>query len=100
MNPPGPRHFVSVSPAVRERLRQESVAAATDGRLAPFLTALRVATQRLEDDPTVFGEELYDLPALQLTVRIGVILPLAVEFAPHATQPIVFVRSFRYVVPG
>lgn len=100
MNPTGPGYVVSISPAVRERLRQLSGLAAADGRIEQFLTALRTVLQRLQDAPTEFGEELYDLHAMRLTVRVGVVLPIAVEFSIHPTHRVVFATSFQYVVPG
>ena len=47
-----------------------------------------------------FGEETYDLRGLRLTVKSAAILPLAVEFAIHPTERVVFVRTFRYVRRG
>ncbi len=47
-----------------------------------------------------FGEELFDLRGLRLTIKVGVVLPIAVEFGIYEERRQVFVRDFRYVSPG
>ena len=91
---------MAVSAAVRERLVELSDLAARAGRVELFLTALDSITHRLQNDPGGFGEEVYDLRAMRLTVRVGVILPLAVEFSIHPTERVVFVTAFRYIPSG
>lgn len=98
--PPGPGYEVSVSAAVRELLVRLHDQATAAGRRAEFLVALRTITARLRAEPRTFGEEVFDLPALRLTVKVAVVLPLAVEFAVHPDRPVVFVRTFRYLPPG
>jgi len=60
-----------------------------------FAKAYRAIIERLTIDPLTFGEPLYHLPALQLSVRQGGIPPLIVDFAVHDLQPIVFIRGFK-----
>lgn len=100
MNPPGPDYEVAISAATRELLVRLHDEAARDGRRAEFLDALRTISARLRTDPVTFGEEVFDLPALQLTVKVGVVLPVAVEFAPYPARRLVFVRTFRYTRPS
>jgi hypothetical protein len=98
--PPGPDFQVAISAATREllvRLRDE---AARDGRRDEFLAALRHVSTQLRTDPVTYGEEVFDLRQLRLTVKVGVLLPLAVEFAAYPERRPVFVRTFRYVRPG
>jgi len=68
-----------------------------DDRLADFLTELKFVAGRLRFDPDTFGEELYELSKFNLTVRIAVRYPLAVEFGVSRTRRVVFVRDFTYL---
>jgi hypothetical protein len=97
---PSPGFEVSISVATRERIRQLHDLAAADGRRDQFLSALRSITERLKRDPMSFGEELFDLRGLRLTIKVGVVLPIAVEFGIYEERRQVFVRDFRYVSPG
>ena len=98
MNPPSePPYQVALSGAIRELLVQLHESAAADGRRDEFLAALRNIDARLRTDPATFGEEVFDLLALQLTVRVGIVLPLAVEFAVYPQQRFVYIRTFRYI---
>lgn len=98
--PPDPDFTVSISAAVRDRLIRAHDEAAAAGQRAEFLTALRAVAQRLRADPVTLGEELFDLRALRLTVKVAAVLPLAVEFGVYADRRLVFVRTFRYIPPG
>jgi len=89
------RHRVSVSELVREAMRAMHRKANEAGRGALFIQSLRAMNERLTEEPTTFGEPLYRLPALQLTVRQAAILPVVVVFAVHDLQPVVFVRAFK-----
>lgn len=98
--PPGPEYEVPISGAVRDLLVRLSDQAAADGRRTEFLAALNTISRRLRTDPTGFGEEVFDLRALRLTVKVAVILPLAVEFGVYPDRRLVFIRTFRYVPSG
>jgi hypothetical protein len=102
MNPPAPDpgFEVSISGATRELLVRLHGEAAADGRWAEFLTALRTISTRLRTDPVTFGEELFDLRGLRLTVKVAAVLPLVVEFGVYAERRLVFVRTFRYIRAG
>lgn len=100
MNPPDPGFNVSMSGATRERLDRLHARAAADGRRAEFLASLQTILERLRDEPVSFGEELYDLHALRLTIKLGVVLPVVVEFGVYPDRRLVIVREFRYVPPG
>ena len=103
MNPPpgsGPGFTVSMSAATAQQLRDLHTEATADGRGAEFVDAMRQVSDRLRSDPVKFGEDLFDLRGLRLTVKVGVVFPLVVEFGVYADQRIVFVRSFRYAPPG
>jgi hypothetical protein len=103
MNPPadpGPGFSVSISTATAELLRQLHDQAAADGLRDRFLAALQRITDRLSADPVSFGEELFDLPAMHLTLKVAVVLPIAVEFGVYLDRRMVFVRTFRYLPPA
>lgn len=101
MNPtPEPDFEVSISGAVRDLLSRLRDQADDAGQRDQFLAALRTITTRLRRDPLAFGEEVFELRALRLTVKVGVVLPVAVEFAIYPDRRLVFVRTFRYVSPG
>ena len=101
MNPPSDPGFqVSISGATREllvRLRDQATRAAQRDE---FLRALRTISERLRTDPVAFGEELFDLRALHLTVKVGIVLPVVVEFGVYVERRMVFVRTFRFVPPA
>lgn len=101
MNPPqGHGYRVSLSEAVRGLLVRLHDEASGRGSRAEFAAALRTMTTRLRTDPTSFGEELFDPRALRLTIKVAVVLPLAVEFGVYEERRLVFVRTFRYISPG
>jgi hypothetical protein len=101
MNPSDDSGYqVSISGAVRELLIRLTDTATASGLRDEFLAALRLISERLRTDPVSFGEEVFDLSGLRLTVKVGVVLPIAVEFAVYPDRRLVFVRTFRYVPPG
>jgi hypothetical protein len=73
--------------------------AVVDGQGDEFLAALDATVSRLGSDPLTFGEELFDLRAMKVTVRIAVRYPLVIEFATFADRRQVFVRAARYIGP-
>ena len=88
---------VPLSGAMQELLFRLVNEADADGLRSEFLAAFRTISQRLCMDPESFGEEVFDLAALHLTIKVGVILPLVVEFGVHSARRLVIIRTFRYV---
>lgn len=99
MNPPG-NYEVSISGATRELIVRLYDTAATAGLRSEFLAALRTVLARLRIDPINFGEEVLDLRVMRLTIKVGVVLPVAVEFGIYPARRLVLVRTFRFVPPG
>jgi len=93
-------YTVSMSAATRELLLRLHEQAHGDGRVAEFVNALARINERLRASPTDFGEELFDLHAMNLTVKLAVVLPIVVEFGVYSDRRVVFIRSFRYVSRG
>ncbi len=65
------------------------------GRGEILLAAFREIIERLKREPLRFGEPLYRLPVLELSIRQGSIKPLLVNYAVHFTQPLVLLRSIK-----
>jgi hypothetical protein len=65
------------------------------GKGQQFLLSLRQIIERLHSDPRVFGEALYRLPSLQLTVCQAAISPVVVNYAVHDERPLVFIKGFK-----
>lgn len=95
-----PDFVVSMSAATAEELRRLAAEADGDGLGAEFRAALRSMFDRLRTTPRTFGEELFDLRAMGLTVRLAVVLPAVVEFGVYPDRRLVFARAFRYVPPA
>lgn len=85
---------VEMSEKTRSRLKEQQRDASLAGKGDAFLAALRRVSERLQRDPTVFGEPLYRLPELKLVMYQGAVLPLLVNYGVHEELPLVFVRSF------
>ena len=96
---PAPEFEVGISGAVRERLVRLYRHAVVDERGAEFLAALDAIVARLRSEPATYGEELFDLRVMKVTVKIAVRYPIAIEFAVNPERRQVFVRTFRYLGP-
>ena len=94
---PGPEFDVGISGVVRERLVRLYRHAVVDERGDEFLAALDAITARLRSDPVTYGEELFDLRVMKVTVKIAVRYPIAIEFAAYPDRRQVLVRTFRYL---
>src|SRR5262245_61969280 len=67
------------------------------GRAA--LKAVQAIDERLRRGPRDFGELRFHLSVMQLDTRVAVISPLAVQFAVHADEPLVFVTKHDLLSP-
>lgn len=47
---------------------------------------------RLKFDPVTFGEPLYRVQKMSMTIRCAVIMPLYLEYGVHDTRPVVVIR--------
>jgi hypothetical protein len=95
----GHLYVVDCSGFVLQHLQQLQEQASEAGKGAGFLAAMAALYEHLRKDPMGFGEPLYRLPALELTVRVGVVLPLAVHFAVHDKKPVVFIKWIDNLSP-
>ena len=58
------------------------------------LSAARTITQRLQDDPTNFGEPVQNLPNLNLVLWVGIASPLVVHYAINEQRQFVCLKAF------
>ncbi len=63
-----------------------------------FIDALKQIDLALRRDPRGFGDPLFRLPALKLTIYIRAVFPLAVNYGVHDKLPLVIVRGFRLMI--
>ena len=78
--------------AILKRHHEEAM---ENGTGQSFVAAFRQIVQRLSRDPQIFGEPLYRLAAMQLSVRQAAVLPLVVDYAVHEQRFLVFIRGFK-----
>jgi hypothetical protein len=86
---------VVMSEQTKANLKQLHQQALQTGMGQRFLDALRQIVNQLRETPLKFGEPLYRLPTLHLSVRQGIIAPLIVDYAVHEDQPLVFINGFK-----
>jgi hypothetical protein len=92
------RYGVHMSQKIRRQIVDAHKDAISSGRGQRFVAAFKAVIERLRNDPLVFGEELYFLPALKLHIRQAAIAPLVVDFAVHDKEPLVFIRGFSVLL--
>jgi hypothetical protein len=63
-----------------------------------FIQSLKVIDDGLKQNPTAFGDPLFHLPALKLTVFMRAVFPLVVDYGVHDKLPLVIVRGFRLML--
>jgi hypothetical protein len=86
---------VSVSGQIKQTIKTLHQKAAARGHGKQFLAAFRAIYQHLRTDPREFGDPLFQLPALKLTVFQAVVAPAVVHYAVHQAMPLVIVRNVR-----
>ena len=84
---------VHCSGLILEDFKQIQKRAKEEGRGEEVLSATRGALHQLLYAPYEFGEPLYRLPALQLSVRHAAIGPVYIHFAVHDHLPFVFIKG-------
>jgi len=63
-----------------------------DGRGEKVEEAYVAILARLRFGPVAFGEPLYRVQKMGMTIRCAVIMPLYVEYGVHDTRPVVVIR--------
>ena|SRR5947207_3200954 len=92
-------HEVHLSGKLAQEIHAIQQQASIEGRGEAVLTAFRQIVEKLEKDPTDFGEPLYRLPALRMQIRHGVILPLFIDYGVCEDRPLVFLRRMTLLPP-
>jgi hypothetical protein len=97
MTTPGDgQHFkVSVSGQITQTIKALHQKAGLRGQGKQFLAAFRAIYRHLRTDPREFGDPLFQLPALKLTVFQAALTPVVVHYAVHQAMPLVIVRNVR-----
>jgi hypothetical protein len=80
---------------VRNDIKTLAQRAKAKGLGTKFVAALKFINDQLRLAPKSFGDPVYRLPALQLTVHNRVYEPLIVAYAVHKHKLLVFVRGLR-----
>ncbi len=93
-----PEYKIIAAAAVTQRVKSLHLQAAALGFGEAFRDALIVVARSLVRDPRQFGDPLYRLPALKLTLFHRAVFPLAVDYGVHDKLPLVIVRGFRLMV--
>jgi hypothetical protein len=83
----------------KDRLKKSLLRLSTEERARARLAWKRII-RRLQDDPFEFGEELYDFKALGLQVRMGVHLPLVVQFGADRKNRLVIIQTAAVIEPA
>ena len=89
------RYQVQMSGQVIAAVKDMHLRAAQAGNGVRFVTAFRQIVSKLQEEPLIFGEPLYRLPALKLLVRQGVIAPLVVVYGVYEEKTLVFIRGLK-----
>jgi hypothetical protein len=101
MNPLGNgqrvRYRIIVSGIIAASIKHEQMRARVDGKGEAFLSALEYVTARMIHDPHNLGEPIFPLRAIQVLVHLVFVPPLALEFAIHHDQPMIFLRRVSYI---
>jgi hypothetical protein len=91
----GERHEVHCSGKMAKVIRDLQRQAAIEGRGDEFLVALRQIWRQLRRDPVRLGDPLYDMPAMRLRIRHGVIRPILIHFAVSDDESLVFIKGIK-----
>lgn len=86
---------IAFSEAISDEARRLQRQASREGRGPAFLAAFRKITERLQDDPTNFGDPNYRLPALRLQLRTAIVPPILVHFAVSEDRPEVYIKALK-----
>ena len=77
------KYTVEISGFIKTRMGALAKQASATGQLQAYVDAWREIGQRLENKPLQFGECHYHMSKGQLRCHIGIVTPVAVEFAIH-----------------
>lgn len=94
-------HYSLGSAGIATAQLEEILAAATAaGTQDAEIAAMTEIMAILRSEPKHFGEPLYHLRSMGMTIRCAVILPLYVEYGVHEEQPVVVIRRVLYLTAG
>jgi hypothetical protein len=94
------RYRIDLSGAVRDQLISCQQQATIEGPGAEFIVAMRQILNRLQISPANFGEAIFRLHSLRMTVRSAVVRPIFVDFGVWEDGSFVFIRSIKLLGVG
>jgi hypothetical protein len=71
-----------------------------EDRGAEFIAAMRKILNRLQTSPANFGEAIFRLYSLRMTVRTAVVRPVFIDFGVWEEGGFVFIRSIKLLGAG
>lgn len=95
--PNGSAFKVVLAHSLKKHLTQLHEVAHARNLGVQFIEALKTIDLALRRDPTHFGDPLFRLPLLNLTVFMRAVFPVAVD-GVHDNLSLVIVRGFRLMV--
>ncbi len=97
--PNGPPEFkVVLAHSLKQQADQLHNVAEKHGLGERFIEALKIVEEGLRRDPKHFGDPAFRLPALNLTIYVRAVFPLAADYGVHDKFPLVIVRGFRLMI--
>ncbi len=91
----GTVYEVKFSQNIKEIIIRLHLQEAARGKGQRFLEALRIIHHRLQRAALNFGEPLFHLRALKLTVYQAVVTPVVVVYVVHEEKPLVFLKDVK-----
>src|SRR6476619_5441590 len=89
------RYRIEFSGTVRDQLISCQQKASMEGRGAEFIAAMRKILNRLQTSPANFGEAIFRLYSLRMTIRTAVVRPVFIDFGVWEEGGFVFIRSIK-----
>ncbi len=89
---PAPKYSVSLTGRANAELVQIGQDATSFKLGKRIRNAYRRILARLESDAAEFGEPLYHIQSMRMTIRCAMITPLYIVYGIHDIQPIVVIR--------
>ena len=91
---PQPQFSVDTAGLAESQLLAIVGAAVKIGRHHLILPALKTIRLRLQTSPAEFGEPLYHIAKMKVTIYCAAVVPLYVEYGLHDENPVVMIRRF------
>ena len=91
--------IVEMSSATLDAFLKQFHQSVRDGCGEQFMSAFATIQERLKRDPWEFGESLFILSPVNVTIFVGMMRPIAVEYGIAIDRRVVFIRRLIYLPP-